>query len=339
MRSIKRVVPFALALSLIACNFAAKKAPAAPKLVAPTAEEAQRFAGEFMEAVSKPNVTRASMMIDWDVLLGRALADTQGSSQFRAGFIKGAKEKSQTSSYVQQLANAVAQGGKISLLRVRGDEGGRSALLRVVLPNGGVTYNEMLLTRDDKGVVRAADVYGYATAEYMSDTLKRMYKFGAGSEPTFIERLQKKKNPMVKMAQMYKEMAEKTASGQNEEAVALFRRMPPELRKEKSVLVAYVSAASNLDNVQYEVAIDELRRAFPNDAGMDLMLIDGFILNERYDDALAAIDRLDKDLDGDPYLDALRANICVAKGDSTAADRFARRAAEREPWLASVVKR
>jgi hypothetical protein len=46
---------------------------------------------------------------------------------------------------------------------------------------------------------------------------------------------------------------------------------------------------------------------------MDLMLIDGFILKERYDDALAAIDRLDNDLSGDPYLDTLRANICTAK--------------------------
>ena len=339
VRQFTRLAPLVLCLLVLGgCNFAEKKAPTAPELVAPSREEAQRYAEEFIDAVSKSNATQASALIDWDVLLARATAGTTGSPRFRAGFIKGAKESTETSSYARQLVAQVAQGAKISLLRVRGDEGGRSVLLRVMQPGGGVGYTELLLTKGTDGVVRAADVYVYATGEYFSDTMKRMYKFAVASEPTFMERLQRKQNPAVKMAKMYQEMSQYVSTGQNEQAAALFKRMPAELRKEKSVLVAYVTASANLGNDQYQSAIDELRSAYPNDNGIDLMLIDGFILRQRYDDALACIDRLDKDLSGDPYLDILRANLSAAKGDSDGMRRYANRAVEREPALAALMR-
>jgi tetratricopeptide (TPR) repeat protein len=339
LRSIVRLAALAVCLFALACNFTEKKADGAPALVAPSAAEAKTFADEFIGAVSASDVPRASAMVDWDVLLARATAGTSAPARFHAGFIKGAKGTAASSSYARQLSATVAQGAKISLLRVRGDEGGRSALIRILQPNGGVTYNELLLAKNDAGKVHAADVYTYATGEYMSDTLKRMYKFAVASQPTFMERLQKKKNPVVQNARLYQEMSTLVTSGQHQQAVALFKRMPPELRKEKSVLVAYVTAAGNLeDDNQYELAIDELRKAYPNDSGIDLMLIDGFILKERYDDTLAAIDRLDNDLGGDPYLDILRANVNTLKGDDSARDRFARRAVEREPALAELMQ-
>lgn len=136
VRSIVRVAPFALALVLIACKLPETKAPAAAKLAPPSKEEARQYAEQFIEAVSKPNVARASMMIDWDILLGRATADTFGSPRFRAGFLKGAKETNQLSSYVRQLAKAVEDGAAVSLLHVRGDDRERRALLRIIFPNG-----------------------------------------------------------------------------------------------------------------------------------------------------------------------------------------------------------
>jgi len=330
-----RKIALALLLLATACKFPEKAAPAA-KLAAPTEAEARQYAEQFIEALSKPNVARASMMIDWDVLLDRATADGGGSKRFRDGFIKGAKENAQLSSYAQQMAKMVGDGAQISLLRIRGDEKERRALLRVLLPNGGVTYNDLLLVRDDKGFVRAADVYAYATGEYFSAGMRRMYLSALAAEPTAMQRLAGKQNTSIEAIRMYKEMSEKTMAGQNQEAVNLFKRMPPELRKEKIVLVGYVSASANLDEAQYQAAIEELRKTYPNDAGIDLMLIDGFYLKKRYDDALTAVDRLDTSLGGDPYLDTLRANILVEKGDLDAAYRYASRGAGREPSLAAA---
>lgn len=324
-----------LLLLAAACQFPEKAAPAMA-VTAPSEAEARKYAEEFIAALSKPNVARASMMIDWDILLDRATANSGGSQRFREGFIKGAKENAQLSSYAQQMAKMVSDGAQISLLRIRGDEKERRALLRVLLPNGGVTYNDLLLTRDEKGFVRAADVYAYATGEYFSAGMRRMYLAALAAEPTAMQRLAGKENTSVEAIKMYKEMSEKTMTGRNQEAVELFKRMPPELRKEKIVLVGYVSAAASLDEKQYEEAIEELRKTYPDDAGIDLMLIDGFYLKKRYAEALAAIDRLDASLGGDPYLDALRANMLVEKGDVDAAFKYAWRGAEREPRLPAL---
>jgi hypothetical protein len=48
---------------------------------------------------------------------------------------------------------------------------------------------------------------------------------------------------------------------------------------------------------------------------------------------MKAIDRLDRSVDGDPYLDVLRAGLCEAQGDREGCRRFARRAVDREPSL------
>ena len=308
-------------------------APAAAKLVAPTEEEARRYAEQFIEAVSKPNVARASMMIDWDLLLDRATAYSDALPRFRSAFIRGAKQSAQLSAYVQQLAKIVEEGGTISLLRLRGDERDRRALLRVLLPDGGVTYTELLLTRDQQGFVRAADIYAYATGELASEGVRRLYLTALAAEPSMLERLAGKENTSLTSVKLYKEVSEKVLGGQHQEAVELIKKLPPELRREKNILVAWVSAAANLEPVEYETALDALRRAFPDDAGIDLMLIDGYFLKKRYDEAFAAVDRLERSLGGDPYLDALRANMLIEKGDLAAAQNAALRAASREPSL------
>ncbi len=336
LRQSARLAALAAGLLLIACN-SEKKAPAAPALVAPSEAEARAFAEKFIEAVTAPDVPRATAMIDWDALLGRATADTYGSPRNLAEFIQGAKSTESLPSYVQQLSTATIRGGKLKLLRVRGDDSRRSVLIRVLLPGGGVNYHELLLSMDH-GAVRAVDVYIYAAGESMSDTMRRMYKMAVAMKQPFLDRLMGKKDPLMQLATLYKEMAEKTTSGQHAQAVATFKRMPPELRKEKGVLVLYVTASSDLGEEQYQSAIEELRAAFPHDSGIDLMLLDGYVLKKRYDDALAAIDRLDRDLNGDPYLDALRASAWHLKGDDSQSRRYAQRAIEREPELAALMR-
>lgn len=320
------------ATALAACHH---EAPAAKKTViaAPSEGEARQYVQEFIAAVSKPNIARASAMIDWDILLERAVDGAGGSDRFRDGFIRGAKESSQESSYIQQIAKLVGDGGKIALLRVRGDGHERKALLRMLLPTGAVTYNEMLLSKDATGIVRAADIYAYSSGEYFSSTMRRLYLTALAAEPSTMERLAGKQNTSVESIRMFKEMAEKTAAGLNQEAVDLYKKMPADIKKEKIILVAYVSASANLGEDQYQAAIEELRKNYPNDAGIDLMLIDGYFMKKRYDEAMGCIDRLDRSLGGDPYLDTLRANMMLQKGDIPSATSFARRAAMNEPKL------
>src|SRR6266446_2852303 len=63
--------------------------PAAPSI---SDAEATKFANDYVDALTKPNVERAAMMFDWDALLQKATASDTVSDQFRQGFINGASK-------------------------------------------------------------------------------------------------------------------------------------------------------------------------------------------------------------------------------------------------------
>ena len=325
-----------LAIALSACRAAPEKKTVLT--IPATEEEALRYAEQFIDAVEKPNVARASMMVDWDGIFERATAGTSVSPQLRAAFVRGARSTTQTSAYVRHLVNVAEQGGKISLLRIRGNYGERRVILRVLPADGGVNYNELILTRDAAGFVRASDIYAYANGEFFSDTVRGMFLSTLNAEPNLIERLLGRNSEMVETAGYYRELTEKSLAGKNEEVVDLVKRLPPRLRKERQVLVMYVSASSRLDAGQYQSALDEMRATYPNEPGLDLMLIDGYYVMKKYDDALDAIDRLDRAVEGDPYLDTWRASIFLQKGDVDEALRFAGQAERREPALVTYTE-
>ncbi len=318
----------------LGCHRETKTAKALPP---PNDAEAAAFANSYRDALARPNVQRAAMMIDWDALLEKATANTDVGDTFKQGFITGAKERGGRVAFAEQLSHVLQNGGDLKLLRIRTDSsGGKRAVMRLILPDGAINYHEMILQRDEHGLVQANDIYVYTGAEYMSDTMRRMFLFAAAQNPGILRQLAGEKNPFLEHIDDYKLMMEKVRAGDGKGAAELYNRLPEKVRKEKSVMLANVMASAKIDDATYGRALDEFRAAFPRDAGVDLMSIDAFILKERYGDALAAIDRLDASVGGDPYLDVLRANIHIKKGDLARAREAGLRAAQREPTLAAA---
>ena len=58
-------------------------------------------------------------------------------------------------------------------------------------------------------------------------------------------------------------------------------------------------------------------QAHPNDAMIDLISVDAYILRKAYDKALEAIDRVDKAIGRDPYLKVLRGNVLLREKKRT----------------------
>ncbi len=316
----------------------AAKASAIPRTPAPSVAngpsdaEAQQFGKTYIEALAKPNIPRAAQMIDWDALFERATEGDVANERWRRGFIEGAKRSG--TSLVDTLAKVIASGGDLTVLGVRTVNGEKRVILRLLLPEGTLNYHEMVLVRDQTGFIRARDIYVYTSGEYFSETIQRLYLLAAASDPGVLERISGKKNAFVEALPDYKLMMEKVRAGDGKAAVALYRRLPEQLRKQKSVLLAYVSASSKIgDDAAYASAMDEMRATFPNDPGLDLMSIDSYLLKQKYDDALSAIDRVDKAVGGDPYLDVLRSNINLQRGDLVKAQAHAVSACDREPLL------
>jgi hypothetical protein len=328
-----RALCAAALLLAIACQ-AEKKAAPARVLTVPSEEEAQKFVASYLDALYKPNVARVSQLYDWESVLERA-TDVEGmrTAAWRKGVAEGARQSQLR--LAENLVKNIKDGGSVDALRVRMVNGERRAIMRVVLPDGSFNYHEMPLVRDASGFVRARDIYIYASGEYFSDMLRRMFMVGAKTDPTPFERLMgtKKKSTLVENSTRMQEMMAKVRDGDGKGAVAIYKSMPEEIRREKSIMLAYVMACSKIDDEAHGRALEELRAAFPNDGGMEMMFIDANIIRGRYDEALRIVDKVDGLVGGDPYLDVIRTNIHLKEGSLDKAEAAATRATEAAPDL------
>ena len=94
-----------------------------------------------------------------------------------------------------------------------------------------------------------------------------------------------------------------------------------------------VGIASSIDDATAVASMDRYMKAFPNDPSLLVNAIALHGLHKRYDQQLAAIEKLDRAIGGDPYLELHRADAYQALGKLDEALAAARRAVEREPTL------
>jgi hypothetical protein len=136
----------AAVLLAIAC-FPEKKAEPQRVATVPSEAEAQKFAAAYIDALYKPNIARLSQLVDWEAVgacdgrPGDALARS-----WRKAVAAGARN-TQTR-LAENLVKNIKDGGSVSALRVRTVKGERSAILRILLPDGSFNYFEMPLVRD-----------------------------------------------------------------------------------------------------------------------------------------------------------------------------------------------
>ena len=128
---------------------------------------------------------------------------------------------------------------------------------------------------------------------------------------------------------MYREcVARKYAAGR-----ANYKSLPAEIQTDKSVFLRYLWAAEAVGDTEFLLALDGFRRQFPNDPALDFQNIDFYRLMRNFDEALRSIDKAEKSIGGDPYLNALRAKLLVKAWRFKEARVAADKAIEQEPGL------
>jgi predicted Zn-dependent protease len=141
----------------------------------------------------------------------------------------------------------------------------------------------------------------------------------------------------LETAKTFQRVQELIASHRYREAKSVLDGLEPRLRKEKSILIAQLTVAASLDvdgsTGEYARAIAAFEEQFPDDPALELLSIDGYFLKGETDEALAAIDRLDARVGGDPYLDFMRGSMLLEAEQFDRARERAHAALEREPGL------
>lgn len=309
-------------------------APAAAHTGAPLTEDDYRAFGEKLEkAVAAGDNATVEKLFRIHDLIERSVSDLGMSANEKKSLLAGAA--SVGGQFGGQLTKAVKEGGSYSVLRVRTVDGRPRVLMRLLGGEGAVNYHEFTLIRYPDQQIATEDVYIYLSGEPLTQTLRRLVlgimaelNKGAFSKLAGEEQvLTKHMGDLTKMSRMVQ-------NGQHKEALAVFRKLPAELQKNKVVQIVAIQAAGGTgDDNDYLTEIERFRKNHPNDAAGDLISIDYYLLKKNYDETIKLLDRLDKSLGGDPYLETLKANMLAEAGRFKDARASAEKAIEGAPKL------
>ena len=226
------------------------------------------------------------------------------------------------------------QAGSLKFLRIKRVRGEPRVLCRVLATGKGLDYLEITLERGDRGGPRVADALDLLTGETVSESFTRAYFAPlAVQNKTLREQLFRRQGDLIKFYPEWSEMAKLNAQGKHKQVLPLFNKLPAALQVEKFILLEKLHAASGTDEDAYLDALEFWSRSYPNDAGTEILAIDGFMFRKKYAKALECVDRLDKLIGGDAHLDYLRAEFYERLGDTEKSRQAANRVINREPEL------
>jgi hypothetical protein len=297
-----------------------------------TEKDYSDFAKNLEEAATKGEKASFDNLIRIMELLERSISDLGLSETDLKLLLEGAK--SAKYGFAEQIIAEVKRGGRYSLLRRRELDGRKSVLMRLILEDGSVNYHEFLLHRSSDGQVVAEDVYIYLSCEKLSRTFRNMMLvFLADSKKGFVAKLKEADQVYLKNVNDVIELTSAAQSGKNAKALSIFRKLPPELQKEKSLQLLAIKAAQEGEESEYLVELERFRKAHPKDVAIDFLSIDYYVLKKQYGEAQKSIEKLDKAVGGDPFLQILKGGMLNQAGKSAEAKWIIEKALEDDSKL------
>jgi len=288
------------------------------------------FARNIESSLSACETALFESSVDFEALLLRGTADLGIPDEVHADLVGGVAR-----GFVlgEEICKAVQRSGSYDLLKVRRVEGEPRALFRIV-SDSGFNYHELLLATTADGEVAIIDLYVLSLGEWVSQTARRGFlPFLSQLETGSLDRMDAGENLFVENLSGILSMQQRYRQGDFEGALDVFDSMPEQLKKHRNILMTRFAIALEIGGEAYDAAMLDLKNNFPGDPGLDLVLVDYYFNEGRFDRALEIIDRIDRWAGGDPYLDFMRANVLYADGKPAAARTAARRAIEREPSM------
>jgi tetratricopeptide (TPR) repeat protein len=293
-----------------------------------TDAEAKAFAEAFNKALKAGNAKDFGEMFDDEAMIRKAVGRLELSPETAEGFVKGDTESArQGKGAGSQFSSEISKGGKFHLLCVRKQHKLQCALYRFIDNEDRLSYIEFALGRDAVGKVRIIDYYDYGFAELHTSALMREVVY------SLVDEHSEAVKPSPDLADYAKHRGEIESMGRliydkkPSEAIAIYEKLPESVKKSRIGLILRVSACRKVKD-QCDDLVDLFKEKFPHDPGLDLFMGQYHAAVRRWDEALEGIDRLDRQLGHDSYLDAERAQMQLLKGNLSLAKELLKKSVQ-----------
>lgn len=274
----------------------------------------QAYTESVSIAIASKNLSAFNALVSWPTIASKATKSLSGKAidEFRTEFLK---EIQTNNSLGAKIIATVNNGGTYEFLELKKSSSTVVAIFRMILPGGrGVNYHEYQLAKTkDKNVI-AADIYVYLAGETLSKSVRRnlitaMAENGDASKVN----LSGTDKLMAENVSIIKDLTKALSEGNAEGARSLLLKLPAEVRADKALQTLTLNTYRK--SSAFATVVEQVRKSNPDDVFMEMLAIDAFASQKKYDEAIKAINKVSTRVGGDPYLMVLKGRMELKKGN------------------------
>jgi tetratricopeptide (TPR) repeat protein len=301
--------------------------PAAP--TAPTEAESEEYGRRLAGCFTEGEVATLVEQLDTDAFLERVTTGLGFNPEELQGFRKG-----MTEGLGPKLEHQFATFTEGRFLRLQEAGGEKRPLVRVLSAEGAVNYFAFSVHKDGDGRLRWSDCFIYLAGETMSESSRRTVLPLLGQmRKGVLGFLNPEEAAYAQAFPQVHKASQLMQTGRLVEAWHLIEPLPDSVKQDRTVLMIRLQLAQSIDDTKYLRVIQDWEKAFPDDASLDLIAIDGDFMRKDYRACLRRVASLDRRVGGDPYLHLLAANLHLELGEYDEARRQARQVLAEEETL------
>lgn len=250
---------------------------------------------------------------------------------YAAGNIKASKDVEtgviqllRNNHYEKSVYELIAGKGTFTKIKQYENQGKQHIIYRV--RGEGFTYIDFELTKLNEQV-GIADMYFYNSGENLSKSLAEL-----------AEKLVSHKDPEMEkiIAGRLNNLNRHLKNADYALAKKEFDALPYDMRNTRLYEFRYLDILSKLNQTEYEAFQKKIETKYAEDPGIQLMLIDVYTNQQKWDKAIRSIDQIDSAINKDPFLDYYRGLILKMKGDPEGAITHFEQLANADPKFAEV---
>lgn len=275
-----------------------------------SAKTPQEFADAIQLSVAARNLAGFNNLVSWTSIATRATSQLSGKpiDEFKTRLLNDVKGKN---SLGAKIINTVNSGGSYDFLKLKKSDKTVVAVFRMLLPAGrGVNYHEYALAKTTSGQVVASDIYVYLTGEPLSASIRRnlITALGNTAEGKSLKLTGKDKllaDNLKTVEALTQALAKQDAKLAREQIL----KLPNELRNDKAIQTLTLNTYKK--SSAFETVLASVRKIYPKDVFMDMIAIDVMVRQKKYQEAIDAIERINKRTGGDPHLKILHGRMLL----------------------------
>lgn len=243
--------------------------------------------------------------VDTDALIDRALVGVPGAEA-----VKSADRKVMSSEYLGSIRQVIGTFKEFEYVRFRLEKGEAQTLIRLVTKDGDFNFWYLTLAFTGNSQPRIVDIYYVSSGENTSQLLHRNLVLAlADSNRSIFEKLTGEPSDFIKYKDTWLAFMDAAKRKDHNALEAQYHKLPASLRSQKIIQIAHIQSVGQSNPSAMPAEVERFRGLFPNDPSLPYLQYNAYAAGQKYEEAMAPLDELEKALGKDPFFEFQRAMV------------------------------